>query len=283
MAVNLIVPIVSGATGSLVTLFTTKGADWLISLVASHSAAVQAKVQANTQNFIQRLAKRVERLEAEIPASAAHIIGEAFDHPETSLLMQKSLLAAAVTDNDDRHSILSELIAQRLTAGADDMIALAGAVACDIVGSLSSRQIHLLALLTTLVQLRPGDPLPDFPAERLGELVPEYWDMHLARVCVADLDKVIPLDFSHLEAVSCIRMDTMVERNLQYTLNITFRGKLIVAPMHVLREMEWWPRMHRLWEMGIRQSTGTTVGYLIGTLHHDSLVGSRTEFNWGNP
>ncbi len=58
---------VAGAGGGLVREIAQKGVEWLISLVGSHSPAVQAKAGANARNFLIRLARRVEALEAELP------------------------------------------------------------------------------------------------------------------------------------------------------------------------------------------------------------------------
>jgi hypothetical protein len=107
------------------------------------------------ENFVTRLAERVERLEREIPADKSEIFKNSLNHPGSALLIKNAIVDSATTDNEDKHELLAELIAQRLAANADDMIALAGAAACSIVDCLSTRQIKILAILTTLKDIRP--------------------------------------------------------------------------------------------------------------------------------
>ncbi len=136
-----------GAAGAFVKELTNQGVEWLRSRMGNHSPTVQAQVEENARNFLIRLAARVQRLEEELPADQKEIFDNALGHPSSSLLMQKAIISASITDNDDRHSILAELIAQRLSAEDEDMIALAGAAACDVVNALSSRHIRLLGLM----------------------------------------------------------------------------------------------------------------------------------------
>ena len=146
---------VSGAAGSLVTLLATKGVDWLIDLVATHSPAVKAKSQENMQNFLYRLAERVVRLEHEMPVGADSIFENAMEHPGTAFLISSAMKHSAITDCDEHHALLTEIIAQRLGAGANDMVTLAGTAACDVINFLSARQIHLLANLALIFDIRP--------------------------------------------------------------------------------------------------------------------------------
>jgi hypothetical protein len=201
---NLITPAVAGAAGALVKELANKGVDWLIALVASHSPAVKEKARQNLQNFVYRLAKRVELLEAELPPSQKDVFSGALDQPDLSLLIQKCLVSAAATDNDDRHSILSELIAQRLTADADDMIALVGGAACDVVGSLSSKHIRLLGLIAKLFVIRPAN-LPQIADQTQYDDIAIAWWSSMEQICTT-IESLKPLDIDHLVGLSCVRI-----------------------------------------------------------------------------
>ena len=220
---ELIIPAVVGASGALVTLLADRGVGWLVELVGSHSEVVQEQVQQNAQNFMIRLAGRVERLEAEIPVSDKHIFEDALGHPSSSLLMQKALLSAAVTDNDDRHEILSELIAQRLTSGAEDMVALAGGAACDIVSALSSRQIKLLGLTARLFEIRPTVIFESIDQEQYDKLMVSWWN-NIGDL-VEETKDFNELDIRHLGALSCAS-SLPVTRNLSGTLALKSNPEL---------------------------------------------------------
>ena len=107
------------------------------------------------ENFLYRLADRVERLEHEMPVEKHSVIKEAMEHPNTAFLIGSAMKYSAITDSDEHHSLLAELIAQRLGSGGDDMVTLAGTAACGVVNSLSVRQIYFLATLAILLDIRP--------------------------------------------------------------------------------------------------------------------------------
>ncbi|MBL7687126.1 MAG: hypothetical protein JNJ49_03755, partial [Bdellovibrionaceae bacterium] len=146
MSALIISSAIGGAAGSFVKELSGSGIKWLVELVTAQSPEMQATAKKNMENFVTRLAARVERLEKEVPAEGSGVFQEALRHPSSALLIKTAMVDAAITDNDDKHELLSELIAQRLGAKADDMIALAGAAACGVVNSLSSRQIKVLAV-----------------------------------------------------------------------------------------------------------------------------------------
>ena len=106
---------VGGAAGQFVTEIAKNGVTWLTDLISAHSPAMQERAKKNTERFLDRLAKRVETLEKEIPGKE-EIFEDALSHPSSALLISKALTGAAVTDSDVRHGLLSELIAQRLVS-----------------------------------------------------------------------------------------------------------------------------------------------------------------------
>jgi len=274
---DLLAPMIAGAAGAFVKTLADKGVAWLIELVGAHSPAVQEQAQRNAQNFLVRLAKRVEILEAELPAAQRTVFEQALGHPSTSLLMQKAFVSAAATENDDRHELLSELIAQRLTAEADDMIALAGSAACDVVNALSSRQIRLLGVMARLFDIRPSSQSqPNSQVE---------YDEFLLSWCGAfdilseGLEKAVSLDFRHLEGLSCI-VRGIGSYDVIKLLSSPLSPSQFQTSMDKLESTAWWPVFKHVWDIGIKHSHLTSVGTLIGTLYHDSALKARTEICW---
>lgn len=282
---SLLTVVVSGAAGGIAGAFAKevaqKGTDWLIQLVAAHSPAVQRKAQENAQRFIQRLAKRVERLEADLPTGEEYRIGQALDEPSTSLLIQKSLISAAVTDNDDRHQILTELIAQRLAANADDMISLVGAAACDVVGALSSRQLHLLGLMVVLQGIRPTNMPSDLNIEEKLEWAVEWWSKTIPGIYSDDLaENTISLDYQHLVGLGCV-WSSVGHIQLNKML-IIFPDAAGVEPKvsEMLSQQPWWEGFEKMWKTGLSSHYLTSKGSLIGILYSDSMYGHRTTIDW---
>jgi len=272
----LVAPVLAGAAGAFVGKVVDKGAEWLIELVAAHSPAVQATARRNAQNFIEHLAVRIERLEAELPVAKKAVFDEALDHPGTSLLMQKALQSAAVTENEDRHELLAELITQRLTADADDMVALVGFAACDVVNSLSSRHIRLLGLAAQVLAIAPNFAAPSSQTE-YDSLYNIWWGLTLDKL-VPGLEEVEGnYDFLHLAGLGCLTI-SIGKKDLNKVL--VLKGIEGYTPnIDILRERPWWPSFERLWD-SLKHCTLTTVGVLIGTLYRDQVCGARTRM-WG--
>jgi hypothetical protein len=275
---DLITPMVAGAAGAFVKEIAHKGVDWLIQIVGSHSYAVQQQTKENVQNFLVRLAERVERLEAEIPTENKFIFEDALCHPSSSLLIQKAMVAAAITDNDDRHEILSELIAQRLTAGADDMIALVGAAACDVVSALSSKHIKLLALMARIFKMKPiGIPITNDQDEYDRYVLSWFRDLEILR---AGLENINMIDFEHLEALSCISFPPII-REINLIFSIPIKPKQLQPTFSLIKSENWWPTLDNLFKIGLfKNSQLTSIGALIGIIYHDKILKNRTILRW---
>lgn len=278
MDVSIVVPVaISGATSTFITLLVTKGADWLIQLVASHSPEVQKKAVANLQNYVNRLANRVERLEAELPAGQRNVFDEALDHPSTSLLLKKAMVSAASTDNEDHHTILSELITQRLTARADDMIALAGSAACDIVNALSSKHIWELGLIIRFDDVRPDSPVEFTDQDAYDNYVIE-WFQPLDELS-KKIDNLTNIDQMHLLGLGCVVM-TSLPKDLKKYLTIPVEPASMEPTMSKFEALPWWEHFLSIFNKNMKFLRLTSIGSLIGILCHDSTLGVTTNIKW---
>jgi hypothetical protein len=273
----LAIAVASNAAGGFVKVLTQRGFAWLDRMLESHSEAVQREVRENQDRFLLKLAGRVERLESELPPEDRHRIADALDDPDTSFLLQRACISAATSSSDDRHEILAELIAQRMSCQPDDLVALAGGAACDVVSALLPRHIRLLAFMTRLLRIRPASPFaaPDQAS----------YDQHVTRECSAlggmanTLRDVTPLDFSHLAALSCILYFPTSERNLvaAFSYKATPERAVTVAS---LKSQAWWSDVERLWQIGVKHSDLTTTGQIIGVLRYDCEMKTRTSIQW---
>lgn len=253
------------------------GVEWLARLVEAHSPAVQRQAHENLRNFMIRLAERVERLEAELPATRRDVFERALDHPGSSLLMRKAMLSAAVTDNDDRHAILAELIAQRLTADENDMIALVGGAACDVVNALAPKHIQLLGVMVRLLKIRPVDVIYVEDQGAYDRFVLAWW-APLAQL-TSGLEGVTLLDFEHLAGLGCVRI-SIGAWDLRDVLSLPSQPQQMKVTMNRVQEAPWWPNVERLWETGAKHVELNSIGTLIGTLYHDRQIGQHTLIRW---
>lgn len=270
---------VGGAAGSFIKEITSNGVKWLIELVTAQSPEMQATAKKNLENFVNHLAARVERLEREIPSEKTEIFKSALNHPGSALLIKTAMVDSATTDNDDRHELLAELIAQRLTANADDMIALAGSAACSVVISLSSRQIKILAVLSTIKSIRPLQKASITDKSKAKNHIQDWWKNCIdPLISDGSVREATALDFEHLAAMGCIRISI----GSSDLIKVISSG--IVTPDPELTEVEfvdqiWFDSLKSQWE-GLGHATPTSIGQLIGILHRDSKLKSKTLINW---
>lgn len=276
---TLVTSAVSGAAGGFIKEISSNGFTWLIELVTAQSPEMQTAAKANMENFVTRLAQRVERLEREIPADKSEIFKNSLNHPGSALLIKTAIVDSATTDSNEKHELLAELIAHRLTADAEDMIALTGSAACSIVGSLSSRQIKILAILTTLTRIRPLNSTNILPPHIAKELIKKWWRDNLNPLLTDTNFKITDLDYEHLAAMGCIRI-SIASTNLPDLLS---KGIIKSEPM--LNDSDfisenWYETLKSQWNNGLGHATPTSVGQLIGILHRDSKLKTNTQINW---
>jgi len=237
------------------------------------------------QRFVCRLKKRVDRLEAELPSDESHIFADALDDPECYLLTRKALLAASATDNDDRHEVLCELIAQRLSANQDDLIALTGQAACDVINALSSKHIKLLALMAALQRLRP-QTIPEITSQaQFEQFLFEWWNNSLTGICPPEIIELKRMDMSHLIGLSCaVYIPVMTDGNdLISVLSLGIKGSNFgINPSMLARfkEFEWWRAVQHVISMGGQLTILTGIGTLIGVIHYDSVKNTQTKLDW---
>lgn len=148
---------VSGAAGALVQQTLTSGGSWLKDRFAGHQANAMQQAIANVNDFLDELGARVQRME-ESNLALRERIADAMSHPDYSILMQRAVLAAAQTDNHDKHILLAQLVSERLRVDEDTTLARACKMACDAVENLASRQLNILGFLYTITHLQFPHP-----------------------------------------------------------------------------------------------------------------------------
>ncbi|HHT0592594.1 TPA: LPO_1073 family protein [Legionella anisa] len=270
---------IGGAAGSFITELSSNGFKWLCDLVTAQSPEMQEIAKNNMENFVTRLAQRVERLEKEIPADKSEIFQNALNHPSSALIIKNAIIDSATTDNEDKHELLSELIAHRLTANADDMIALAGGAACSIVNSLSSRQIKLLSVLTSIKDIRPLNVLEINDEAVAKDYLIQWWHKSINPLITDSvLVNTTALDYEHLAAMGCIRI-SIGTSNLLETISLGITKPVINLSEQDLINENWFQLIKSQWE-GLGHATSSSIGRIIGILHRDAKLKSTTTINW---
>jgi hypothetical protein len=270
---------IAGAAGSFIKTLAEKGVEWLVQIVAAHSPEVQKKSRQNMENFLYRLGERVERLEHEVPVEKRSVINEAMDHPNTAFLIGNAMKFSAITDNEEHHALLAELIAQRLGSGGDDMVTLAGTAACGIVNSLSVRQIYFLGILAVLLDIRPLKKIEIDQVPDPDQYICNYWDSHLSPLLDRfDFKNLTVLDLEHLIAMGCLRLGSF-GKSLPHVMSKDFFNLDFVLSESKIKDFSLYQQLQSRWEL-IGSSNLTSTGRLIGILHHDCIVNLKTTIDW---
>lgn len=271
---------VGGAAGGFVKELASNGVTWLVDLVSAHSPEVQRQAKQNTERFLDRLANRVERLEKELPTEKERVFQDALSHPGSAMLISDAMRGAATTDSDDRHELLAELIAQRLSSGADDMIALAGQSACGLVNCLSTRQIRLLAVMVTLHSVRPMTKLKLATEEEAKTFAKNWWKGSLIPLMDDfDFKSITQIDLDHLNALGCLRI-SVGTKNLMTLLSHGITENTIRFVESDLGDTKWFEVLKGKFGEGIDHCSLTSTGSLIGILRRDAKLGTKTTINW---
>ena len=276
----IITAAVSGAAGGFIEQIASNGMQWLIALVSAQSPEMQAMAKKNMENFVIRLVERVERLEREIPADKSEIFKNSLNHPSSALLIKNAIVDSATTDNEDKHALLAELISQRLASNADDMIALAGAAACSIIDCLSTRQIKILAILTTVKDIRPFPRIKNIDNYlEASRYIIDWWNSNLSPLVNDEIfDVATQLDYEHLVAMGCIRI------SIGSSDLLTLLSSDLFESVHKLEEplllnQSWYTSLKNQWG-ALGCSTATSTGRIIGILHRDVKLKTNTRINW---
>lgn len=270
---------VGGAAGKLVEKAWDSGEKWLGDYFKDHHQKAQETARQNSLKFLNNLAERVHRLEEETkddPKIKEKIIS-ALQNPDFSALLKDALIASSRTDNAEKHKILARIVSERLSCHSEGLLALTSTLACDAVKHLTPKQMRFLGITSFTYFIRPNPFPPDITPQQFSQWYLGWLTRWLSLYLPIELLK--PLDFHHLEAVSCIKYETFIGRSL----------KEVLGP----RKAEYdWPfddfikntpsgkQLNELWEKGMQQTTLTTTGNLIGIYVNDELTKTRTSIDW---
>lgn len=282
MAEVPIIAVISGAVGGVAGKFVEKawesGAKWLSHYFKDHAPQAQQNAEKNALDFLAILATRVKKLEEQSEANKK-IVEDCLNQPDFSVLLQKAIISSAQTHDKEKHEILARLVADRLSQNSESLLALCGKLACDAVSMSNARQLRILGILTMVYCLRPT-PFP--PAELSKEMFNSWFANWLTKQLRVYQDlNPIELDFLHLESLSCVKWDFIINRDLGQVLppakesGLSFDYKAFSAT-------EVGKKIDELWKGLLQHAVPTTVGQVIGTYVSDILTGTTTSFKgWG--
>lgn len=256
---------IGGAAGKFVEKAWDSGEKWLASYFANHREKAQEAARTNAAEFLNELATRIKMLES-IQSVKQDDIETAQDHPDFSAALQKALLSSAQTDNKEKHQLLARLISERIKTGPESLLSLASKMACDAISYTSSQQLRVLGLQSILLYIKPSSPLPN----------DQFNNWLVARLDPYKQLDIKILDYLHLEALSCAKHESFLDRDLLGVLKEKNNGNF---DNEAFFKSDVGIRITFLWnEQLLRSLVLTSIGQIIGVYVSDMLSGGTTQF-----
>lgn len=255
---------VGGAAGKFVEKAWDSGEKWITAHYENHRAKAIETAQINSADFLNELAIRVKKLE-DFGTITREQIETAQEHPDFSVALQKALLAAAQTDDIQKHQLLARTLADRLGAKPESMRAITSKIALDVIGYVTPSQLKLLGLIADLLHVNPNSPLTE-------ENYRQWFEM---RFSPYQNITFTGLDLLHLESLSCLKHTPIISRDLA----ITMKSKNFDIFDSTMLESNLGVQIKRLWGQGLQAVDLTSVGQLVGVYVSDLLSGGNTTFS----
>lgn len=268
----------AAAGGKFVDKAWDNASKWLKEKFRDHSKDVQEQATKNSESFMQNAGKQLQVIVQNSQNSPVTIqlMNDNFKDPDFSATLQEATIASARTNSEEKHLLLSRLIAERVTAKPEDMVSLVSSSAVEAIQKLTSKHLHILGLATLIYQIRPLDFPDNLPPEIVEAHAKNWWDSQLSAM-LAQAKELSHVDMRHLVSLSCIDHDTIFSRDLNPILKSGF-GEW--NSQKYLEESENGKKLAVLYKSTLEHMTLTSTGMMIGILVHDQVVGKRTTINW---
>ena len=263
MADPLTTSVLSSAVSTFVGKLYDSGEKWVKSYLENHQNKAQGKGLENANDFIKRLGERVTELERNQEVSP-EFLETAQEHPDFSVVLQKALLSATQTDNQNTHDLLSRLVAERLQASPESLVAVTSKMACDAISSITPNQLVILDVLVNILSIGPVEPLPAHQQST-------WMQMRMSAIHQINIG---PRDYSHLESLSCIKFTSFVTRNISEVLQRKL-GERFDSDQFLSTPVG--QKLNHVWkEDQLEKCDLTTTGELLGVMVSDQRLGDRT-------
>lgn len=212
MSDPIIVSAATGVASGLATVWSMEAVAWVKSYFNDHHPSAVQKAQQNTSDFIIELSNRVIQLE-----NKGLDLKNVLEDPEFSSALQKAVIASSETENKEKHQLLAEVLANRLTSQNESREALLAKMSLNIIPFLTAEQLKLLSLIALFHSLYPTDTLTPIEFQIwLTQMFAPYWDMTIDNK-----------DIVYLESLACLKTENIGMKLQSNPIIIELKYKLI--------------------------------------------------------
>lgn len=273
----LVSGVASGAAGGLVkSMWDSFGGRWVDAYWERHRPEAQRRAREQAQAMLASLAERLSLFEQEMTQQGKTIesLDKTLSEPDFSAVLESAIIAAARTDDHNKHQLISRMIAERLIAPTDDLRILVAPLVVDAIPRLGKRHLEQLALAALVSTIRPLNLLQPLSTSWDQQEYRDWWQAALSFYPEVRLQA---LDMAHLMSVSCAVVET---HNSDLAQTLTIPGEKFQEEDTFIRtflqDTEEGRRLEHAWNTGLGRLTLTSVGMLIGTYVHDLYTGVQT-------
>jgi hypothetical protein len=273
VAVGFTSGVASGIGKQITEMVWTSSARWIKAKYQDHAPEIIAKAEHNSHEFLNRLSLKVAALEQESDITKS-LMAANMGEPSFSVLLQKAVLASAQTVSAEKYEILSDIVSQRLKASPESIYTVTSQMAVDAISHCTTNQLHVLAFAASLTMITPNKN-DQFSSEAIYKKACTEWLNH--RLAPYRNLHIGPLDYAHLDAVSCTKFVHLVVRDndLDEVLKKNWSSGSFTITRDYLYNLPIGAVIRDLWEVQrMRSLSLTTVGGMIGTLVSDRLCGA---------
>lgn len=289
-------PFLSGAVGGASAQVVKSAWDslaqpWIDQYFERHLPAARAKAQANAERMFEDLATRMALIERQVVAQGQSLntLNKQLEDPDFSAALYTATMAAARTNDPEKHALLSRAVAERLLSPPDDLRTLTTSLVLEAIPQLAPKHMDFLALASLIYHIRPTDlfsqagelPIED-PAVKGKAIMAMYWEWLRPRMERIPLPTFSPLDYIHLMSVSCLKHDAFLSRDF---LAVLLPPNSVVLSQQARDELQnymnaftFGTQILEVWKQGMQAITLTTTGQLLGVYVHDLRTGTVTTF-----
>ncbi len=225
----------------------------------------QQRFGSNTTKFARTVTKHLTEWKKEGVVSDDQV-AIAMEDPAVIMDIQKAILSAGRTDRQDVHDVLSRLIVGRMQTSPESLLSMTCGMASQAISYMTPNQLRILGLLASVARISPSEKLDSSSAMRWQqERISTFMDIDLR-----------PLDYEHLESLSCVNVLRPGYIDLQRTLQGKFGDDF---DFDGFQSTQLGEKLKHMWKEGdLQRCSLTTLGQLLGVVVSDVESGTRTDF-----
>lgn len=230
--------------------------------------------QENLGNYLNELAFRVKEIEDQLAEEnkSTDQIEIALQNPDIALDFRETAIMAARTNNDVKHRLFAQLLANKLISDPENIYALSTSSAIEAIGKINLKHMRVLAVMVLFDHIQPKDIEDANPNEVLANWLSTIFGY------INPGDTVTRIDFNHLMTNLCLVPKVgLVSEYPELVLVRRYQRFETEYVTKFLVEHPTGTAFKKLWDTGIVSSLLTTTGKIIGRSTFELLVKEKVE------